>query len=190
MIYFYKAGDIMQISEIIDNFFKVTRGFLRAFNFNSHGKWLRLGRGVRILKKQGYISVGDRVMLHRGVKLSAWGTDQASKIEIGSNTHIGDRTEIHAGQAVVIGSGCDISWNCTIMDRDYHKLDSEKEIYKPVIIGDDVWIGCGAIILKGANIGEGAVVAAGSVVTKDVPKFSLVGGNPAKVIKENVIWKP
>ena len=53
-----------------------------------------------------------------------------------------------------------------------------------------MWIGCNCIILKGVTIGEGAVVAAGSVVTKDVPPKALVGGNPAKIIKSDVFWKP
>jgi acetyltransferase-like isoleucine patch superfamily enzyme len=52
-----------------------------------------------------------------------------------------------------------------------------------IIIGNDVWVGAGAIILSGVNIGDGAIVAAGAIVTKDVPPFSIVGGNPAKVIR-------
>ena len=56
--------------------------------------------------------------------------------------------------------------------------------YKPITIGDDVWIGCNSIILKGVKIGNGSIVAAGSVVTKSVPPFSLVAGNPAKIVKE------
>lgn len=54
---------------------------------------------------------------------------------------------------------------------------------KPVVIGDDVWIGTGSIILPGVNIGNGSVISAGSVVTKSVPEMCLVGGNPAKVIR-------
>ncbi|MBE7025923.1 MAG: acyltransferase [Ruminococcaceae bacterium] len=148
-----------------------------------------MGRGVVILKKNGTISLGDRVVLHKGCKLSAWGTDGPAKIRIGSRTYIGDRTEIHAGQSVTIGDGCDISWDCCIMDRDYHKLGSEKEIFAPVTIGNHVWIGCKSTILKGVTVGDGAVIAAGSVVTRDVPPRTLVGGNPARVLKEEVEWK-
>ena len=53
----------------------------------------------------------------------------------------------------------------------------------PIKIGNDVWIGCNSIILKGVTIGDGAIVAAGSVVTKDVPDYAVVGGAPAKVIR-------
>lgn len=56
-------------------------------------------------------------------------------------------------------------------------------VSKPVVIGDDVWIGARSIILKGVHIGKGAVIAAGAVVTKDVPEYAIVGGVPAKVIK-------
>ena len=76
------------------------------------------------------------------------------------------------------------------MDRDYHKFDSDIEQIKPVKIGSRVWIGCNSLIMKGVTIGDGAVVAAGSVVTKDVPAGAVCGGNPAKIIRENITWKP
>ena len=75
------------------------------------------------------------------------------------------------------------------MDRDYHSTSHDKKIMKPVLIGNNVWVGCRAIILKGVTIGEGAVVAAGAVVTKDVPPFTLVAGNPARVIREVKGWR-
>ena len=60
---------------------------------------------------------------------------------------------------------------------------------KPIEIGDHVWIGLRAIILKGVKIGNGSVIAAGAVVTRDVPPYSLVAGVPARVIKENIYWE-
>ena len=74
------------------------------------------------------------------------------------------------------------------MDSDAHELDGNRNT-NPVHIGNHVWIGTRVTILNGVNIGEGAVIAAGSLVTKDVPAGSLVGGVPAKVIKEKVEWK-
>ena len=62
-------------------------------------------------------------------------------------------------------------------------------VSKPIKIGNHVWIGQRATVLKGVTIGDGAVIAAGSIVTRDVPPHSLVGGIPAKVLKENVEWK-
>ncbi len=165
------------------------RGLLCRLRFAACGKWLRAERGVIIKKKNADIRVGNKVFLHRNVKLSAWGTDQTASLCIGDHTYIGDRTEIHAGQKVSIGSGTVIAWDVCIMDRDYHKLESDREVYRPVSIGNHVWIGCRALILKGVTIGDGAVIAAGSVVTHDVPPASLVGGNPARVLKENVTWQ-
>lgn len=178
------------ISEIIGEVIKLTRGLFIAAKFKECGSLFRAGKGVRILKKNGAICAGRKVQIHRSAKLSAWGTEGFAEIKIGDNSAIGDRTEIHAGKYVEIGSNCNISWDVCIMDRDYHKFNSPKEVIKPVIIKDKVWIGCNSIIMKGVTIGEGAVVAAGSVVTKDVPAKAVVGGNPAKVIKEDIYWIP
>lgn len=175
----------MDLSAIFANGIMVLRGLFKGLRFNGCGKLLRCEKGVRILKKNGNITVGNRVLLHRFVKLSAYG----GKIEIGNNSYIGDRTEIHSGKSVKIGSNVNIAWDCNILDRDYHAFMSDTEVIKPVTIGDNVWIGCQSIVLKGVTIGNGSVVASGSVVTKDVPENCLVAGNPAKVIRENVRWK-
>lgn len=177
------------MSETVNNIFAVLRGVFKGVRLDGRGRLLRCEKGVRILKRNGKISVGDRVFLHRGVKLSACGTEGKAEIKIGERSYIGDRTEIHAGKSVTIGNGVLIAWNCNITDRDYHKFESDSERVEPVVIGDHVWIGLGSTILKGVSIGEGAVIAAGSVVTRDVPKRALAAGNPAKVVKENVSWK-
>jgi acetyltransferase-like isoleucine patch superfamily enzyme len=103
---------------------------------------------------------------------------------IGDRVSIGDRTQIHCGERVTIGAGTLISWDCVIMDRDYHNPDGGAERTAPVVIGKNVWVGCRAIILKGVTIGDGAVVGAGSVVTRDVPPCTLVAGNPARVVRQ------
>ncbi|MBO7744922.1 hypothetical protein I8J29_12005 [Paenibacillus sp. MWE-103] len=74
------------------------------------------------------------------------------------------------------------------MDTDTHRIEGMSET-KPTVIGDRVWIGSKATILKGVTIGEGAVVAAGSLVSKDVAPYALVAGVPAKPIRENVSWE-
>lgn len=61
--------------------------------------------------------------------------------------------------------------------------DSSFEDYKPIIIGNDVWIGARVVILDGVKVGDGAVIATGAIVTKDVPPYAIVGGVPAKIIK-------
>lgn len=175
----------MRLSDVFTNGCAVLRGILYKMRFDKSGKLLRVEKGVRVLKNNGEITLGDRVLLHRFVKLSAYG----GRIEIGNNSYIGDRTEIHAGKSVKIGSNVNIAWDCNILDRDYHAFESDSEVIRSVEIKDNVWIGCRSIVLKGVTIGEGAVVAAGSVVTRDVPPKCLVAGNPAKVIKENIRWK-
>lgn len=175
----------MRLSDVFFNGTAVIRGFLNKWKFNKSGKLLRMEKGVRVMKNKGRIILGDRVLLHRYVKLSSYG----GSIEIGNNSYIGDRTEIHSGKEVKIGNNVNIAWDCNILDRDYHAFESDSEVTKRVVIEDRVWIGARSIVLKGVTIGEGAVVAAGSVVTKSVPPKCLVAGNPAKVIKENISWK-
>ena len=111
-----------------------------------------------------------------------------AKLFIGENTNIGDRTEIHVGKKVEIWRSCAISWDICILDRDYHRFNSSEEEAKLIVIKDNVWIGCRATILKGVTIGEGVMIAAGIIVTKDVPSNSCVAGNLAKIIKDNVVW--
>lgn len=98
--------------------------------------------------------------------------------------------KIRCTKKIKIGKDVAISHDVTIMDSDAHKLKIPGYTNaKPVIIGDHVWIGSRAMILKGVTIGDGAIVAAGAVVTKDVAPNTLVAGIPAKQIKENVYWE-
>ena len=180
----------MNIREFITNVFSVLRAYVKKYKFKKIGKLVRIEKGVRIYKKNGEVFLGDRCLLHRYVKISSYGGESKAKVSIGNNSYIGDRTEIHAGYSVEIGNGCDISWDCNILDRDYHKFMSDEEVFKPVKICDNVWIGCNSTVLKGVTIGEGAVIGAGSVVTKDVPAHTLACGNPAKVVRNNITWRP
>lgn len=124
------------------------------------------------------------------------------RIEIGSYCFIGEGTRIWSALSISIGDRVLISHYVNIFDNITHPLDPKlrhlqfKDIVtsgnlksidleeEEVVIENDAWIGCMSIILKGVTIGEGAVVGAGSVVTKDVPPYTVVGGNPAKIIKE------
>lgn len=146
---------------------------------------------LRVLKEDGVITVGELTDFWPGVKLSCQGRPggDTAFIRIGRNCSIGDRTEIHAGSLVDIGNGVIIAWDCVIMDRDYHSTGQGPERIRPVIIGNGAWIGCRAMVLKGVTIGEGAIVAAGAVVTKDVAPFTLVAGNPAKAVKRVAGWR-
>lgn len=176
--------------EILSGSLAYLRGYLTSARFENRVP-VSVRGPLRIVKRNGSIQVGEFTEFWPNVKLSCYGRsqhDQAS-IRIGSRCSIGDRTEIHSGKSVVIGNNVIIAWDCVIMDRDYHSTDQGTEVLKPVTIGNNVWIGCKAIILKGVTIGEGAVVAAGAVVTKDVAPFTLVAGNPARVIREVAGWR-
>jgi acetyltransferase-like isoleucine patch superfamily enzyme len=124
-------------------------------------------------------------------------------VSIGNYCFVGEGSRIWSHQAIRIGSHVMIAHDVEIHDSNYHSLDFlvrrqeihdrfDKNVKFPftgatesaVTIGDDVWIGFRSSIMKGVNIGTGAAVAACSVVTKDVPPYTLVAGNPAQVIRE------
>lgn len=115
-----------------------------------------------------------------------------AKVELGNNSFISLNTKIICKDYIKIGDNCAISWDCLIMDTDFHNIIQNNNLNKetkPILIGDDVWIGSKVTILKGVSIGDGAVIASNSVVTKNVPPRCIVAGNPAKIIRENVQWK-
>lgn len=107
---------------------------------------------------------------------------------IGDNTNINHGSEIYAGGGISIGSGTMLAYEVFVMSDSRTFLgetplkEQKGRIKKPVEIGNDVWIGARATILPGVKIGDHAIVAAGSVVTKSVNEWEIVGGNPAKVI--------
>lgn len=99
-----------------------------------------------------------------------------------------DGVQISCSKKIVIGRDCAIARDVIIRDFDAHHIGCQEDS-KEIIIGDHVWIGTRAVVLKGVTIGDGAVIAACSVVTKDVPADCLAAGNPARVIRKNVKWK-
>ena len=114
--------------------------------------------------------------------------DRGAVIEIGEGTFVNHRTELVAHDCVRLGRDCLLAWDVLVLDSDSHSVDGGPRS-APVTIGDRVWIGCRATVLKGVTIGDGAVVAACSVVTGDVPAGALVAGNPARVVREGVTWQ-
>lgn len=158
---------------------------------------------VRTTAKNRYIAIGAESVVSGNFYIER----QEGRITVGSNTFIGGGMFVSA-IGIEIGDDVMISWGCTVMDNDAHSLDWEErknDVHdwkkgldegqtgkyknwslvpcKPIKIQDKAWIGFNSIILKGVTIGEGAVVASGSVVTTDVEPFTLVGGNPARLIK-------
>lgn len=121
-----------------------------------------------------------------------WAND--AEIVIKNGTHVNPMSYIIARRRIVIGEHCLIASGVIIRDHDGHKIgfdgQAPSEAIRDITINDHCWIGHNAIVLKGVTIGKGAVIAAGSVVSRDVPDRTLVGGVPARVIRENVVWEP
>lgn len=143
----------------------------------------------------------SRLILHPNSKLVCKGHIQSFEavrieclpnavLEIGHKSYINHDSEIRCRERITIGDNVSIAYNVLIQDSDYHTMYDEKGNVKPqtlpITIEDDVWIGANAIVLKGVTLGKGCVVAAGSVVTKSVPAYALVGGNPARIIKQEI----
>jgi acetyltransferase-like isoleucine patch superfamily enzyme len=155
--------------------------------------WIEITDGASIRIENNVLlnsrNQGYHINMHSSVKLRAIG--QSAVISIGENSRIHGAC-ILATQRVKIGKNCLIAANTQIFDNSGHDLsfpDVENRINtigdsKPIVIGDNVWIGANCIILPGVSIGNGSVIAAGSVVVKDVPQNVVVGGNPAKLIRD------
>ena len=124
------------------------------------------------------------------------------EIKIGSDCYVGAGSRIWSAKKIIIGNQVLISHGVNIFDSLTHPISASKRHQQflaivrsghpkninlgegEVVIHDNVWIGTMALVLKGVTIGEGAIIGAGSVVTKDVPAWTIVGGNPAKIIRE------
>lgn len=124
---------------------------------------------------------GNNVNIEKGAVFS-------SRVELGDNSGIGIRASI--GGKTIIGNNVMMGPDCIIYSRNhaFDKIDLPMceqgfQEEKPVVIGDDVWIGGRVIILPGVIVGNGAIIGAGAVVTKNVPEYSVIGGNPARVIR-------
>jgi|WetSurMetagenome_2_1015567.scaffolds.fasta_scaffold487059_2 acetyltransferase-like isoleucine patch superfamily enzyme len=127
-----------------------------------------------------------RLFIRTGALISV---NKGAKLEIGSGLTNRD-IDISCFHHITMGHHVFISKGVMIRDSDNHAISGQEDrIAKPIVIGNDVWIGMRALILKGVTIGDGAIIAAGSVVTRDVPAHCIVAGVPAKVIREGVSWR-
>ncbi len=165
------------------------------------GLWLETTQVFRFCKsaQRPAVRIGTFCSIFAGCSFAVKGKGRCT---------IGDHTLLNGAilmceEEITIGSYCLISWNVGIADSDFHPLDPEARKRdavlmnpyaatgerppiptRPVHIGDNVWIGMGAIILKGVTIGENSVVGAGAVVTRDVPPNVVVAGNPAQIVRK------
>ena len=171
----------MQIKQIILSGYIPIRRFLRCFRYyflNNIFAIVPWWSFRKIIYRLYGMKIGNgtrcdmRLFIMRGEGIS-----------IGNYTHVNRNAVLDARGGVIIGNSVSISHNVVIMSggHDVNSPSFEGD-HRAIVIEDYVWIGVNATVLKGVTIGEGAVVAAGAVVTKDVEPYAVVGGVPAKVI--------
>jgi acetyltransferase-like isoleucine patch superfamily enzyme len=149
-------------------------------------------------ERQPGLVLGDRVQVHTWTQFSV---DPAACLTIGNDSILVGGIFMCA-EMIRLGARCIVQYNVTVADSDFHPIDVESRrldaiasspagdrstrpalVTRPVVIGDDVWIGTGAIILKGVHVGDGATIAPGTVVTRDVPPNAVATGNPAVITR-------
>ncbi len=166
------------------------------FQCNKVGKNIFIWKEYPSILNKGYIEMGDNINIFGenyfrvGIILS---DINKPRLIIGNNVDIGYQCDINVAGIVSIGNNVFLANGVKIFDNNSHPLDIKERQHKsplanehisPVVIKDDAWIGINAIILKGVTIGRGAIIGAGSVVTKDIPDNVIAVGNPARVIKD------
>lgn len=149
-----------------------------------HGKCLIAG-GARI-ERPYCLRLGERCVLQRAVWINI--AADTARLNIGAFTFLGQGAEIEVNDRVDIGTGVLIAPGVYITDHNHDTRPGPPMYLRPCIaapvrIGDDVWIGRNAVILPGVTIGDGAVIAAGAVVTRDVPASAIVAGVPARLMR-------
>ena len=154
------------------------------------GKNVVLGK-LRVQRPEDII-IEDLCFIEDDVRLRAGGPWKQSRIHIKRNTFIGHSTQINVGTNFKVGQNCMIAPGCIFSDAQHGYEDisipmkSQKCVYSPIEIADDVWIGSGVIVLSGVSIGRGAIIAAGSLINKNVPPYEIWGGIPGKKIKSRL----
>jgi len=146
------------------------------------GKFVSVYKKLKLVNK-GTVKIGDYTKIWSKIDQTKIIVEDGGVLTIGQNSFI-NGAYIAVESSVEIGNSVDIAPYVMIMDAQMpHTYKNSARKPAPIVIKDHVWIATRAIILRGVTIGEGAVVAAGSVVTKDVAPYTLVGGIPAKILK-------
>jgi maltose O-acetyltransferase len=151
-----------------------------------------LGAGVHVNGRLIVRNEGGALLVEDGVSFRATVAPCELLVHLGARLRVGKRTFINYGSSiaaagcVTIGDNCLIGQYCAIMDTEYHGLRDRHRAPapRPVTLGNNVWLGTRVVVLPGVTIGEGAVVGAGSIVTRDIPPHTLAAGVPARVIRQ------
>lgn len=155
------------------------------------GDRVKIDRHVRIRNiGQNTIQIGDRVTLNRGVDIKMH-SGNGGRIEIGQQTAIGPYTCL-SGRHITIGQDCLIAPHVGIFASSHVFADPTRKIreqgqnYKGIVIENNCWLGSGVKVLDGVTIGEGSIIGANAVVTKDIPAYSIATGIPARIVQRRV----
>jgi acetyltransferase-like isoleucine patch superfamily enzyme len=164
-------------------------GRLTIGNPDKQAACISLAPALIYLGYQAKAVFGKSISIGPGVKIIV---KDEGQLTIGDNTYFTSDMHLEVKKKITIGSDCAISWGVTIIDDDHHQVLSNGAATGPsagVKIGDHVWIGCNAIILKGTEIGNHCIIAAGSVVKGKFPDHVMIAGCPAKIVKQEITWK-
>lgn len=178
----------------------ITKLLLKFYGAKYGKGFLAIGIPYIYISRSGTCKIGNQCMIASSRLSSISGAEMKTKIEIryGATLTLGNNVGISGGtlfceEAITVDDNVKIGFGTHIYDTDFHSLDAKDRLSKedarkakkkPVHIGKNVFVGTQCIILKGVNIGDNAVIAAGSVVVKDIPANEVWGGNPAKFIRK------
>lgn len=187
--------DTDMLQEVIDQN-KIKKNLLQV-TIKKDSFLLEESKVINLQHKKDSIVIGNNTYVRGELLIYPHG----GKISIGDYCYIGEQSKIWSADSITIGNKVLISHNVNIQDNNAHPVSAQKrhEHFKTiitsghpsiscfeeagVIIEDDVWIGFNATIMKGVTIGKGAIIGACTVITKDVPPYAVVVGNPARIIK-------
>lgn len=175
-----------------------TRLLFVVYGIAWHPSWRFYGVPIIQKHRQSNMRIGPRMGLRSSMRSNPLGPSHpvilctwqpGAVLEIGADFGMTGGSIVAAAR-ITIGDRVTVGANCTIIDTDFHPLDAKQRHLHPqdaetapVVIEDDVFIGMNCLILKGITLGRGSVIGAGSVVTRDVPPYSVVAGNPAQIIR-------
>lgn len=157
------------------------------------GKGLHLIGGIPQVFGDLRVEVGDHVTMHGVSTFDAGKIARRPTLTVGDHSHLGYQLSIAVGDRVDIGRHVLIAARVSLLGYDFHPLDAGKRVRneppdsggeESITIGDYAWLGMDVLVLKGVTLGEGAVIGAGSIVTRDIPPYTLAAGQPARVVRE------
>lgn len=178
-IIFAHLGSSVQIEPSVN--------FTRTYLIEIGNKvYIRSNANLEACGESSRLIIGERAIIERGADIRS---HQGGQIEIGDRTHIGPYTCL-SGRSIKIGQDCLIASHVGIYANNHIftdpncRINQQGRSYRGIVIEDNCWLGTGAKVLDGVTIGQGSVIGAGAVVTKDIPAYSVAVGTPARVIAQ------